>query len=60
MVQASSEKLEHTGPAEKKRVDSVAEREQLANTPEPPLPIGIRSVCPEYQIVRRIFSVREV
>ena len=35
MVQASSEKLEHTGPAEKERV-----REQVASTPEPPLPNG--------------------
>ena len=34
---ASAEKLEHTGPAEKKRVASVAQREQLASMPEPPL-----------------------
>ena len=38
MAQASAEKLEHTGPAEKKRVASVPQREQLANTPKPPLP----------------------
>ena len=38
MAQASAEKLEHTGPAEKKRVASVPQREQLARTPEPPLP----------------------
>ena len=38
MVQASAEKLEHTGPAEKERVASVPQREQLARTPEPPLP----------------------
>ena len=31
-----SEKLEHTGPAEKERVVSVPQREQLARTPEPP------------------------
>ena len=29
MVQASAEKLEHTGPAEKKRVVSMPQREQL-------------------------------
>ena len=40
MVQASAEKLEHTGPAEKKRVASVPQREQLANTPESSLPKG--------------------
>ena len=37
MVQASAEKLEHTGPAEKERVVSVLQREQLARTPQPPL-----------------------
>ena len=40
MAQASAEKLEHTGPAENERVDSVPQREQLASTPEPPLPKG--------------------
>ena len=38
MAQASAEKLEHTGPAKKERVASVPQREQLARTPEPPLP----------------------
>ena len=38
MAQASAEKLEHTGPAEKERVTSVPQREQLASTPEAPLP----------------------
>ena len=42
MRQASAEKLEHTGPAEKERVASVPQREQLASTPEPPLPKGKR------------------
>ena len=37
MAQASAEKLEHTGPAEKERVASVPQGEQLARTPEPPL-----------------------
>ena len=37
MVQASAEKLEHTGPAEKERVASVPQRKQLARTPERPL-----------------------
>ena len=40
MAQALAEKLEHTGPAEKERVASVAQREQLASTPEPSLPKG--------------------
>ena len=40
MAQASVEKLEHSGPAEKERVVSVPQREQLARTPEPPLPKG--------------------
>ena len=39
MAQASAEKLKHTGPAaEKERVASVPQREQLARTSEPPLP----------------------
>ena len=33
MAQASAEKLKHTGPAEKERVASVPQREQLAATP---------------------------
>ena len=37
MVQASAQKLEHTGPAEKETVASVPQREQLASMPEPPL-----------------------
>ena len=40
MAQASAEKLEHTGPAEKERVALVPQRKQLASTPEPPLPKG--------------------
>ena len=40
MAQALAEKLEHTGQAEKERVASVPQREQLASTPEPPLPRG--------------------
>ena len=35
MAQASAEKLVHGGPAEKERVASVPQREQLASTPEP-------------------------
>ena len=53
MTQASAEKLEHTGPAEKERVASVPQREQLPSTPEPPLPLKRnRTVVPEHQIVR--------
>ena len=40
MAQASAEKLEHTGPAEKESVASVPQREQLARTPEPSMPKG--------------------
>ena len=40
MAQASGEKLEYTGPAEKERVAPVTPREQLASTPEPPLAKG--------------------
>ena len=40
MAQASTEKLKYTGPAEKEKVASVPQREQLASTPEPPLPKG--------------------
>ena len=54
MAQASAEKLEHTGPAEKERVASVPQREQLASTPEAALAKRKRNraVCPEYQIMR--------
>ena len=53
MAQASAERLEHTRSAEKERVASVPQREQLARTPEPSLPKKRnRAVCPEYQIVR--------
>ena len=38
MEQGSAEKLEQTGPAEKKRVASLPQREQLARTSEPPFP----------------------
>ena len=40
MAQASAEKLEHTGRDEKERVASMSQGEQLASTPEPPLPKG--------------------
>ena len=42
MAQASAEKLEHIGPAEKERVAPVPQREQraVASTPEPALPKG--------------------
>ena len=38
MVQASAEKLECTGPAEKEKVVLMLQREQLASMPEPLLP----------------------
>ena len=37
MAQASVEKLEHTGAAEKEKVTSMPQRKQLASMPEPPL-----------------------
>ena len=40
MAQTSAEKLEHTRPANEKRVDSVPQREQLLGTSEPSLPKG--------------------
>ena len=40
MAQISAKILEHTGPAEKKRVASVPQRKRLARTPEPPFPKG--------------------
>ena len=50
---ALAEKLEHIGSAEKERVASVPQAEQLASTPEPPLPKKRnRAVSPEHQIVR--------
>ena len=38
MAEASAEKLEHDGPAEKERVASAPQRKQLASTPELSLP----------------------
>ena len=52
MAQALAEKLEHTGPAEKKRVASVSQREQLASMPEPPLPRGEGAEPSVHQIMR--------
>ena len=42
MAQASAEKLEQTGPAEKEKVATVTQREWSASTPEPPLPEGTK------------------
>ena len=49
MAKVLAEKLEHIGPAEKERVASVPQREQMASTPEPLLPKG---KGPEHQIMR--------
>ena len=40
------------GPAEKKKVTSVPQREQLANTLESSLPKRNRAICPDHHIVR--------
>ena len=53
MAQASAEKLEHTGPAEKERVASMPQREQLARTPELPLPKG-KGTEPSVQSTRSV------
>ena len=49
-----SRELEHTGPAEKERVASVPQREQLKSTPEPPLSKGkgTEPFCSKHQIVK--------
>ena len=52
MAQVSAEKLEHTGPAEKEKVASVTQREQLARTPEPPLPKA-KGIEPSVQSTRQ-------
>ena len=44
MAQASAEKVEQTGRAEIERAASVPQREQLASTPELPLPRGKESM----------------
>ena len=51
MAQALAEKLEHTGLDEKERVASAPQREQLARTPEPPLPKG-KQTKPSVQSTR--------
>ena len=43
MAQASAEKLEHTGPAEKERVATVPQRGQLARMLELPFPKAKRT-----------------
>ena len=40
MVPTLAEKPEQTGPAEKDRLALLPQSEQLARTPEPPLPKG--------------------
>ena len=51
MAQASAEKLEHTGAAGKERVGLVPQSEQLASTPEPPLPTE-KETKPSVQVIR--------
>ena len=51
MSHASLEKLEHTKPVDKERAASVPQSEQLASTPEPPLPKG-KGTKPSVQNVR--------
>ena len=62
MAQASAEKLDHIGPAGKQRVASMPQREQFASTHRAVFAKRERNkaVCPEHQIVKRAFSVREV
>ena len=51
MAQTSAEKLEQTELAEKKRVAIVPQSEQLARTPQPPLPER-KGTEPSVQITR--------
>ena len=51
MAQVSAEKLEHSGPAKKEKVAPVPQREQLARTPDPPLPKG-KGIEPSVQSTR--------
>ena len=51
MVQASAVKLEHIGPAEREKVASVSQREQLASLPELLLPKG-KGIEPSDQSTR--------
>ena len=51
MAQASAEILEHTGPAEKERVASMPQREQLASTLKPFLTRG-KGTEPSVQSIR--------
>ena len=51
MAQASVEKLERPVPAEKERVVSAQQSEQLTRSPEPPLPKGNRTE-PSVQITK--------
>ena len=51
-LQASAEKLEQTGPAEKEKIClSATQRKQLASTSEPPLPKR-KGTEPSVQITR--------
>ena len=52
-----SGKIEHTGPAEKERVASVPQRQQLARTPEPPLPKG-KQTQPSVRTLARKRGIR--
>ena len=62
-LQASAEKLEHTGPAERKRVASVPQREREVDKNARAAFAKRernRAVYLEHQILRRAYSVREV
>ena len=50
MAQASAEKLEDTGPAEKERVASVPQGKQLVSTPEPPFLRGEGSQSRQFRV----------
>ena len=51
MAQVSAKKMDYTGPDEKKRVASTPQSEQLARTPELPLPKA-KGTEPSVQITR--------
>ena len=62
MARASAEKLAHTGPAVKEKSDLSATERAVGKNARAIFAKRERNkaVCPEYQIVRREFSVREV
>ena len=62
MAQALVKKIEHTGPAKKKKGGLSATERAVGKYARAMFAKRERNraICPEYQIVRRAFSVREI